>query len=48
MTPDLRYGAVVACADGMAMRTTNYRDIDETRAAAERLAARGRRCHTRT
>ncbi len=34
----LRYGAVSKWVEGVAVRTTNYTDIDEARAAAERLA----------
>ncbi len=34
-----RFAAVTKWADGAAERTTNYADIDEGRAAAERLAA---------
>jgi ketosteroid isomerase-like protein len=33
-----RYAAVSVWVDGVAARTTNYFDIDEGRAAAERLA----------
>jgi hypothetical protein len=33
-----RYGAVAVWHAGMAVRTTNYSDIDQGRAAAERLA----------
>ncbi len=32
------YAAVSVWADGLAMRVTNHTDIDEARAAAERLA----------
>lgn len=35
----LRYAAVSTWADGLAERITNYADVDEGRAAAERLAA---------
>jgi ketosteroid isomerase-like protein len=35
---ELRYAAVSAWVEGVNVRTTNYRDIDEARAAAERLA----------
>jgi ketosteroid isomerase-like protein len=34
----LRYGSVGIWVDALQVRTTNYRDIDEARAAAERLA----------
>jgi ketosteroid isomerase-like protein len=34
----LSYGAVGVWEDGKIVRMTNYRDIDEARAAAERLA----------
>jgi ketosteroid isomerase-like protein len=34
----LRYAPVFVWADGVAVRVTHYRDIDEARAAAERLA----------
>ncbi|HEY4427836.1 MAG TPA: nuclear transport factor 2 family protein [Solirubrobacteraceae bacterium] len=34
----LRYGSVVVWVDGGASRITNYTDVDEARAAAERLA----------
>jgi len=34
----LRYRAVQECAHGVYVRITNYLDIDEARAAAERLA----------
>jgi ketosteroid isomerase-like protein len=34
----VRYAAVSVWVDGLAMRTRNYLDIDEARAAAERLA----------
>ncbi len=34
----VRYGAVTQRADGLIVRVTNYPDIDEARAAAERLA----------
>jgi len=34
----LRYAAVAVWANGMAVRITNYTDIDEARSAAERLA----------
>ena len=34
----VRYAAVSVWVDGLAMRTMNYLDIDEARAAAERLA----------
>ena len=41
----LRYAGTSLWAHGLMTRTTNYRDIDEARAAAERLAEeRGRRC----
>jgi hypothetical protein len=33
----LRYAAVATWVDGVAVRITNYGDIDEARAAAERL-----------
>ena len=35
---ELRYAAVSVWEDGMIARVTNYTDIDEARAAAERLA----------
>jgi ketosteroid isomerase-like protein len=35
----LRYAAVSTWVDGLAVRVTNYTDVDEARAAAERLAA---------
>ncbi len=35
---ELRYGAVGTWADGLAERITTYNNIDEARAAAERLA----------
>jgi ketosteroid isomerase-like protein len=35
---DLRHGAVAQWAAGVLVRVTNYPDIDEARAAAERLA----------
>jgi ketosteroid isomerase-like protein len=35
---ELRYAAVVVWVEGVIGRTTNYRDIDEGRAAAERAA----------
>jgi len=35
----LHYGSVVVLADGVIVQQTNYMDIDEARAAAERLAA---------
>ena len=35
---ELRYAGFTAWADGVAERVTNYTDIDEARAAAERLA----------
>jgi ketosteroid isomerase-like protein len=35
----LRYAAVTEWVDGVVVRDTNYTDIDEARAAAERLAA---------
>jgi len=35
---DLRYATVVTWTDGLIGRQTNYTDIDEARAAAERLA----------
>jgi ketosteroid isomerase-like protein len=34
----IRYGAVTVWAEGLILRVTNYSDIDEARAAAERLA----------
>jgi ketosteroid isomerase-like protein len=34
----LRYAQISVWVDGVAVRTTNYTDIDEARAAAERLA----------
>jgi ketosteroid isomerase-like protein len=34
----LRYAAVAEWTDGLIVRNTTYRDIDEARAAAERLA----------
>ena len=34
----LRYGVVTVWAEGKVVRDTNYSDIDEARAAAERLA----------
>jgi hypothetical protein len=34
----LRYAAVSVWREGVIVRTTNYSDIDEARAAAERLA----------
>src|SRR5205814_59616 len=34
----LRYAAVGVWADGLVVRVTNYTDVDEARAAAERLA----------
>jgi hypothetical protein len=34
----LRYASVVVWENGMVLRTTNYSDIDEARAADERLA----------
>jgi ketosteroid isomerase-like protein len=34
----LRYAPVASCVDLLTVRITNYRDIDEARAAAERLA----------
>jgi ketosteroid isomerase-like protein len=34
----LRYASVSIWVDGLVVRTTNYRDIDAARAAAERLA----------
>ena len=34
----LRYASVGIWVDGLQVRTTNYRDIDEARAVAERLA----------
>lgn len=38
-TPDqLRYGTVSVWEDGKIARITHYTDIDEARAAAERLA----------
>jgi ketosteroid isomerase-like protein len=44
----LRYAAVSVWEDGKIARITNYTDIDEARAAAERLAEeRGRRCRKR-
>ena len=36
---ELRYAAVAEWADGVAVRITNYSDVDEARVAAERLAA---------
>jgi hypothetical protein len=43
-----RYAGLTTWVDGVAVRTTNYTDIDEARVAAERLAReRGRRCHKR-
>jgi ketosteroid isomerase-like protein len=36
---ELRYGAVLQWEGGVIVRLTNYADIDEARAAAERLAA---------
>jgi ketosteroid isomerase-like protein len=41
-----RYGAVAVWHAGMALRTTNYLDLDQARAAAERLAEE--RCDTRS
>jgi len=39
----LRYAAIIECEDGKIERRTNYTDIDQARAAAERLAQeRGR------
>jgi hypothetical protein len=38
----LRYGAVAVWLDGAIVRITNYGDIDEARAAAERLAKSSR------
>lgn len=35
---ELRYAAVGVFAEGLVERTTNYGDIDEARAVAERLA----------
>lgn len=35
----LRYGAVIAYEQGTVMRVTNYTDLDQARAAGERLAA---------
>jgi hypothetical protein len=34
----MRFGSVVLTADGVVARQTMYTDIDEARAAAERLA----------
>jgi len=34
----IRYGSVITWDDGLVVGTTNYPDIDEARAAAERLA----------
>ena len=34
----LRYGSVIEWRDGLIVRNTTYNDIDEARAAAERLA----------
>jgi ketosteroid isomerase-like protein len=34
----MRFGAVTTWADGLIKHTTNYTDVDEARAAAERLA----------
>jgi hypothetical protein len=34
----IRYAAVTKWVDGMMARITNYSDVDEARAAAERLA----------
>jgi ketosteroid isomerase-like protein len=34
----LRYASVITVADGLVVGSTNYLDIDEARAAAERLA----------
>jgi ketosteroid isomerase-like protein len=40
----MHYGSVVVCGEGMIVQTINHPDIDEARAAAERLArSRGRR-----
>jgi len=36
---ELRYASVVTWAEGLVVRITNYGDLDEVRAAAERLAA---------
>jgi ketosteroid isomerase-like protein len=36
---ELRYASVVTWAEGLVVRITNYGDLDEGRAAAERLAA---------
>jgi ketosteroid isomerase-like protein len=38
---DLRYVSVSAWVDGVNVRTTNYADLDEAQAAAERLAESG-------
>ena len=38
-TVQLRYGSVMEWSDGLIVRNTTYPDIDEARAAAERLAA---------
>jgi ketosteroid isomerase-like protein len=35
---ELRYASVSAWVDGVNVRTTNYADLDEAQAAAERLA----------
>jgi ketosteroid isomerase-like protein len=35
---EIRYGAVIVWEDGLIESVTNYTDIDEARAAAERLA----------
>ena len=35
----LRYASVINWSDGLIVRNTTYTDIDEARAAAERLAA---------
>jgi ketosteroid isomerase-like protein len=37
-TVQLRYGSVMDWSDGLIVRNTTYPDIDEARAAAERLA----------
>jgi ketosteroid isomerase-like protein len=35
---ELRYGSVMEWSDGLIVRNTTYRDVDQARAAAERLA----------
>jgi hypothetical protein len=46
---EFRYALVAVWVDGLIERATAYADIDEARAAAERLAEeRGRRCRGRT